>query len=278
MNSHVGRCLRIVRRGAQHLSQARARDEERHRRGDGERHDGCHAARLAEEQRDIGTEKRAELPGVGRHRRAHRFGVRTEHDQAAVREQERKPEGQRELRVVPLPFGACDLQSRDPAQQPLVDHDADTEHDGAPEHRGDDRPHVRSEQRADAELGKDEQCSVHPEHEEFALGEVDDPHHAENQGEADAHQPVHAAQDETGVKGLQRVLDDDGDGGTHALASPGRTTIRPGTLPCSIRACTDAISSRGWTPEITGRTSPRAIKARVSSSCAREVLCTDSID
>ena len=49
--------------------------------------------------------------------------------------------------------------------------------------------------------------AIHAEHQQFALGEVDDAHDAEDQPEADTHQAVDAADGKAGGERVQDVFD-----------------------------------------------------------------------
>ena len=50
---------------------------------------------------------------------------------------------------------------------------------------------------------------IHAQHEEIALGEVDHPHHPEDEAEAHAHEPVDAAEEDAGDEGFEKSLGED---------------------------------------------------------------------
>ena len=58
-----------------------------------------------------------------------------------------------------------------------------------------------------AEGGDQVEAQEHAQHQQLALGEVDDLHDPEDQPEPDAHEAVEAADDETGGEGIHQVLD-----------------------------------------------------------------------
>ena len=99
----------------------------------------------------------------------------------------------------------------DVAQQRLVKPHAEREDDHAAEQRRDDRTDPHAEQGAEAHRRKQEQRRVHAGDEQLAVREVDHPHDAEDQRQADAHQPVERADGEPRREGAQRVFDQDGE-------------------------------------------------------------------
>jgi hypothetical protein len=62
-----------------------------------------------------------------------------------------------------------------------------------------------AEQRVDVIAERQIVGEVHPQHHEVALGEVDDPHDAEDQREADAHERVDAAHEQPRDEVLQEL-------------------------------------------------------------------------
>ena len=60
--------------------------------------------------------------------------------------------------------------------------------------------------RIDAELVGEKEGDVHPDHHEFALGEIDDLDHAEDQRDADADERVDAADEQAVDDGLGHCL------------------------------------------------------------------------
>ena len=75
-------------------------------------------------------------------------------------------------------------------EHPEAEHDDRHDHEGRPE--------------ADAQLGEQHRCDDGAEHVAGAVREVDDPEHAEDDGQAECGQCVEA----TGREALQRVLDE----------------------------------------------------------------------
>ncbi|MGY4458780.1 hypothetical protein ACVWYI_002740 [Bradyrhizobium sp. LB13.1] len=61
---------------------------------------------------------------------------------------------------------------------------------GPGEQDRDERPDGIAEQRLDPGGGEEIEGDIHAEHHEIAVGEVDDPHDAEDQAEPDTHQAV----------------------------------------------------------------------------------------
>ena len=76
----------------------------------------------------------------------------------------------------------------------MLDQHADDE-----QHR---HRHDQRDDRVDAELGGEEEADVHPDHHEFALGEIDDLDHAEDQRDADADERVNPADEQAVDDGL----------------------------------------------------------------------------
>ena len=66
--------------------------------------------------------------------------------------------------------------------------------------------HEQRQQGIDAELVGEKEADVHPDHHEFALGEVDDLDHAENQRNADADKRIDAADEQAVDDGLGYCL------------------------------------------------------------------------
>ena len=69
-------------------------------------------------------------------------------------------------------------------------------------------PDIRPQKRQHAAAGDQIQAGEHAQHQQLALGEVDDPHDAEDQPEADAHQSVDAADRDARGERVQHVLDE----------------------------------------------------------------------
>ena len=70
----------------------------------------------------------------------------------------------------------------------------------------DERSEGVAESGLHAERGEEIERRIHAEHHEIALGEVDDPHDAEDQPEPDAHQAIDRADQKPGGQGLQKTF------------------------------------------------------------------------
>ena len=70
----------------------------------------------------------------------------------------------------------------------------------------DERSEGVAESGLHAERGEEIERRIHAEHHEVALGEVDDPHDAEDQAEPDAHQAIDRADQKSGGQGLQKAF------------------------------------------------------------------------
>ena len=104
--------------------------------------------------------------------------------------------------------------------------------------RADERPPVRPEEREHPAAGDQVEAREHPQHQELALGEVDDAHDAEDEAEADAHQAVDGADGDTGGDRVQDVLDQDFQVHRASLAS---RVGRPGEVaPRRLRSLPNA--------------------------------------
>ena len=99
---------------------------------------------------------------------------------------------------------------------------ADREDDRPGEKRRDDRPGIGTEKRQHAVPGRQVERGVHAEHQEIALGEIDDPHRAEDDAEPDAHQRIGAADQDAGRERLQKSISSNG----MTAASPGVSSQR----------------------------------------------------
>ena len=114
-----------------------------------------------------------------------------------------------ELAEMSVIKGAGGAQARDPGDQELMQQRPAGEHDRPSQQRADERADIGSEEGEHATAGDQVQAGEHAEHQQLALGEVDDPHDAENQPEADAHQSVDAADGDARGQRVQHVLDQD---------------------------------------------------------------------
>ena len=116
----------------------------------------------------------------------HRAVIGREQQQRDVHQQQGQRKGEKDLRHV--------AERQDPADQEVLQQHADHEQD---RHR-DGKRH----QRIDPEARREEEADVHADHHEFALGEVDDLHDAEDQRDADAHQRIDSADQQAVNDGL----------------------------------------------------------------------------
>jgi hypothetical protein len=123
-------------------------------------------------------------------------------------------ECENELGVVALALGARNLDAGRLSEQGFVKPHSDEIEQHACDHRACDRTHRRAEPKPGAHIKR----TVHAEHQELALGEVDDPHEAKDQPEAYAHQAVNRADQKTCNDCLQQVLEKDN--GTHRQRPP----------------------------------------------------------
>ncbi len=89
-----------------------------------------------------------------------------------------------------------------------MDDEAEHEHDRTAQDRHGEGAKFATQQGLDAECRGQIQSEIHADHQELALGEVDDPHDAEDQTKADAHQRIDAADQQPGDERLQHILDD----------------------------------------------------------------------
>jgi hypothetical protein len=77
---------------------------------------------------------------------------------------------------------------------------------GSGEQNRNERPSDIAEGGLDAEGCKAIKSCVHAQHHEVAVGEVDDPHDAENQSKPNAHQTVDGADQKAGDQRLQKAF------------------------------------------------------------------------
>ena len=95
-------------------------------------------------------------------------------------------------------------QAGDPGDQEFVQQRTAGEHDRAGAERADERTEIGAQESEHAGACDQVKAGVHAEHQQFALGEVDDPHNAEDQPEPDTHQAVDAADGKAGGNRVQR--------------------------------------------------------------------------
>src|SRR6185369_10180873 len=118
--------------------------------------------------------------------------------------------------------------------QELVQERATGKEQGTGTDRADEWPPIRAEEGQRSAPGDQIVTGEHAQHEELALGEVDDPHDAEDESEADAHETVDATDRDARGDRVQHVLDQDFQ--IHRacaflpLAGPGGVAPLPGVL------------------------------------------------
>jgi hypothetical protein len=135
--------------------------------------------------------------------RRQRVEVRAEIPEHGVAQQQREAEGAEDLRQHrPL---------HDVADQREIDDDAERR-----EHQHGER---RAEQRPSSQERVRDESYVHAEHDEIAMREVDDVHHAPDQREARGEQRVHRAQQQSADDHLN-------DNERHRLPCPHRIVLR----------------------------------------------------
>src|SRR6266508_5563177 len=103
---------------------------------------------------------------------------------------------------------ARDVDPGDPRDEKAVESVARDEQRRSGQQRAGVRADQRSEKRQRAEAGDEIEGEIHAKHQELALGEVDDPHHAEDDAEPDAHQAVDGADQNAGDERLKENLDE----------------------------------------------------------------------
>jgi hypothetical protein len=180
--------LRIIRGRAQRAAGVCAGEKDPHRCREHQGHRERVGARLVQQDRSHGES----LRGV-RGANAARCG-REDH-RGGVGDDQRESEREDELRVhLPLRITAAG----DAREQPAMDDPAEDEERWNREQR--------AEQRIDAGQ-RVEVREVHPEHHEVALREVHDAHDTEDQRQADAHQRIHASDEQSGGDVLGELSD-----------------------------------------------------------------------
>ena len=125
----------------------------------------------------------------------------------------------------PSSMRARGAQAGNAADQEFVQQGAADEHDRPGAERADERADIGAEEGEHAAAGDQIEAGEHAQHEQLALGEVDDPHDAEDQPEADAHQAVDAADGDAGGERVQHVLDQDFE--VHRLSCASRSHVIP---------------------------------------------------
>ena len=82
---------------------------------------------------------------------------------------------------------------------------AQREDDRTGQERRDDRPGIRAEKTEDSETGGQVEGGIHADHQKVALGEIDDPHRAEDDPQPDAHQGIGSADQDARGERLQKI-------------------------------------------------------------------------
>ena len=88
-------------------------------------------------------------------------------------------------------------------QQP-VQEKPHNEHHRPGQQRGGERPGGGAQHRQQPPAAEQVKGRLHPQHQELTLGEVHDPHDAEDHTKVDAHQPVEAADHQAGSNGVDQ--------------------------------------------------------------------------
>ena len=177
----------------------RDRDDDRHGAGD--------QPRLVQENRGIAVD-RPDLERAGGQRRAHRHRRGAEQDQPAILQDQRDAQRHDQLAEMALVQRAGGAQPGHARDQEFVQQRATGEHDRSGQQRADERADIRAKERQHAAAGDQIQAGEHAQHQQLALGEVDDLHDAEDQPEPDAHQSVDAADRDARGKRVQHVLNE----------------------------------------------------------------------
>jgi len=128
---------------------------------------------------------------------------------AAVLQNQRDAQGDDELTEVALIQRARRPQAGYPGDQEFVQERAADEHQRRGADRADERSPVGAEEGQRLAAGDQIEAGEHAQHEELALGEVHDPHDAEDESEADAHEAVDATDRDARGDRVQHVLDQD---------------------------------------------------------------------
>ena len=85
--------------------------------------------------------------------------------------------------------------------EPVVAEDPQNEADDGGNRQAEQRVHARG-------LGR-QKPGVHADHQEFAVGEIDDVHDPEDDGQAQGHQGQHHADQQTGYEGCEEDIHDE---------------------------------------------------------------------
>ena len=112
------------------------------------------------------------------------------------------------MHVVTLALGAGDVHPGDAGDEKAMQHVADDEQRRSREQRTGVGADHGPEPRQNAEGGDEIEGEIHAQHQKLALGEIDDPHHAEDDAQADAHQPVDRPDQDPGGERLEKNLEE----------------------------------------------------------------------
>ena len=207
VDAHVGRGRRVVGRGAQRLAEAGVLQHQIQRdRGD-DRDGAGDQPRLVQEHRGVAVDRSDHERAGGDSGVRTVTGRRAEHDQPAVLQDQRDAEGDDKLAEMAIVDRCPRCAGRRRGDQELVQQRAAGEHDRPGAERADERADIGAEEGEHAAAGHQIEAGEHAQHQQLALGEVDDAHDAEDQPEADAHQAVDAADGDAGGERVQHVLD-----------------------------------------------------------------------
>ena len=116
------------------------------------------------------------------------------------------------------------------------------EDDGTGQQGADEGADIGPEECQHAAAGDQIQAGEHAQHQQFALGEVDDPHDTEDQSEADAHQPIDAAYRDACGECVQHVLDENFE--VHLVSAASRSGC---PLPGRLLVSRESLSGQSLT-------------------------------
>jgi hypothetical protein len=208
VDPHVGGGRRVVGRGAQGLAQARVFQRQIQHDGDQDRDEEGDQLGLVQEHRR-GAVEGADQIGLRGQWRADGDRRGPEHDLPAILENQRDAQGDDQLTEMALIQRTSRAQAGHARDQELVQERATGKEQRAGTDRADEWPPVRAEERQRSAPGDQIEAGEHAQHEELALGEVDDPHDAEDEPEANAHETVDATDRDARGHRVQHVLDQD---------------------------------------------------------------------
>src|SRR5262245_32855594 len=127
---------------------------------------------------------------------------------------------------MPFAFGSGDADAGHARNQEAVKHIRD----GKQRRAGKQRPGIRTGDRPQepnhVEADDEVEGEVHAEHQELALSEIDDAHHAEDDPKSDAHQAVNRSDQHPSDERLEKNFDE-GSERCHSLRAPSASWETP---------------------------------------------------